>query len=111
MTERVFRTPRAIADLAEIYRYIGTDNLSAAERFIGACEACFSMLAQFPESGRSWPSRRRELSGVRVLPVPDFRSHLVFYRPQQDGVLIIAVLHGARDLANVLMDLFENSSD
>ena len=39
---------------------------------------------------------------LRVWPIPGFRRYLVFYRPIDDGVEIIRVLVGSRDLDNAL---------
>jgi toxin ParE1/3/4 len=50
------------------------------------------MLAQNPMTGRA----REELAPkVRSFPVGNY---LLFYRPAQDGIELIRVLHGARDL-------------
>jgi plasmid stabilization system protein ParE len=35
------------------------------------------------------------------MPSP-FRNYLVFYRPIRDGIEVLTVLHGARDLHAVL---------
>jgi toxin ParE1/3/4 len=42
------------------------------------------------------------LAGLRVGRVEGFEKHLIFYRPGDDGVEIIRVLHGARDIDSVL---------
>ncbi|MBI4604738.1 MAG: type II toxin-antitoxin system RelE/ParE family toxin [Planctomycetes bacterium] len=31
-----------------------------------------------------------------------FEQHLVFYRPVEDGIEVVRVLHGARDLRAIL---------
>jgi len=36
--------------------------------------------------------------GLRAWPIDGFRNHLVFYRPTDEGVDIVRVLHGARDI-------------
>ena len=36
-------------------------------------------LADLPEMGRAYDFGNRELKGLRMLPVPDFTKHLVFY--------------------------------
>jgi len=41
---------------------------------------------------------RIDLSGLRSLPVQGFEKHLVFYRPPKEGIEVVRVLHGARDL-------------
>ena len=33
-------------------------------------------------------------------------SYVVFYRPEADGILILLVAHGARDIPNVFRDRF-----
>jgi toxin ParE1/3/4 len=42
------------------------------------------------------------LSGLRMWPVEGFPSHLIFYLPQEDGIEVIRVLHGARELRRIL---------
>jgi toxin ParE1/3/4 len=41
------------------------------------------------------------LTGMRSWPIRGFGNHLVFYRPTDDGIEILRVLHGARDLRRV----------
>lgn len=106
MSGRIRRTPRARADLLAIHDYINDDNPSAAARFLAAADECFRLLAEFPEAGRAWSSDRPELAGVRAHPIPRFANYLVFYRPASDGILVLAVLHAARDLDNVLPGYF-----
>lgn len=49
--------------------------------------------------------------GVRVFPVSRFKKYLVFYRPIQDGIEVLRVLHGARDIKGLLAGGFEISFD
>lgn len=42
------------------------------------------------------------LKGVLVWPMKKFQKHLIFYRPLSDGVEILHVFHGARDLPATL---------
>ena len=35
---------------------------------------------------------------IRMFPVSNFDKFLIYYRPVDEGVLIIRVLHGARDI-------------
>ena len=94
----VRRTEDAEADLTGIWAYIAADNPSAADRTILALFEAEDRLAQFPEIGRS----RAEL-------VPDLRSwaagsYVIFYRPIEDGMLTIRILHGARDASEVFSE-------
>ncbi len=86
--------PRARRDLREIGIYIGERNPRAADRLVdGMFELC-QTLAEQPFMGR----RRPELSdagNIRSLP---HGSYVVYYLPAPDGVQILRVLHGARDV-------------
>ena len=44
------------------------------------------------------------LTGLRVFPVRGFPKHLIFYRPVADGIELVRVLHGARDVAAILAE-------
>jgi toxin ParE1/3/4 len=82
----------ARADLEDIWFFIAQDIPSAADRFIRAIVSRFPTLAPMPHLGRE----REELAPrLRSLPL---RRYNIFYRPMEDGVEIIRVLHGARDL-------------
>lgn len=46
--------------------------------------------------------RRDEASvGIRQWRLPGFENYLIFYRPLDDGVEILRVLHGARDIQRI----------
>jgi toxin ParE1/3/4 len=101
MGERVTRQPEVRRNLIEQAGYISHDNLDAALRFLDAAEATFEFLADHREVGEMFPSTNPRTAGMRVWPVDGFRNHLVFYRPTDDGVDIVRVLHGSRDLGAV----------
>lgn len=82
---------RAAADLDDIWLYIAQNNPDAADKFTSVLTSRFSKLAAMPEIGRT---REELLSGLRSFPVA---RHIIFYRPNRDGVEIIRVLHGARN--------------
>ena len=83
---------KATADLDEIWLYIAHDNPDAADKYIRTIVGRFPTLAAMPLMGRE----RAELSpGLRSFPVG---RHVIFYRPMDNGVEIVRVLDGARDL-------------
>ncbi|MEO5654579.1 MAG: type II toxin-antitoxin system RelE/ParE family toxin [Nitrosospira sp.] len=59
------------------------------------------MLKQ-PKMGAPLTLRRSELDGLRKWRVNDFDNVLIFYLPCPDGVLIVRVLHAARDWWSLL---------
>ena len=90
----VRRRPAAIADIFEIWDFIAEDRVSAADRWIDLLDQQFQLLATQPMLGRT----RDELGpGIRSLP---FGRYLIFYLAQPDGIDVIRILHGARDIAS-----------
>ena len=102
MNGHVERTPQAKADLVESYAFIARDNPTAAEQFLEAAQRAFETLAAMPRMGQAWPTTDERLAGVRFWPIAGFERHLVFYRPTDDGIAVIRVLHSARDIPSLL---------
>ena len=95
-------SPGARADLIAQWDFFADDvgNLALADRFAVCAEATFKKLARTPGLGRvrSFPSPQAK--NLRSWKVTDFPKHLVFYRalPEDRGVEIVRVIHGARNL-------------
>jgi len=91
-------TPRANADLGEIWMFIAADNPVQADDFIDLIDAKLQNLSRQPGLGR----RREELvAGLRSFPVG---RYVIFYLQVQDCLQIVRILHGARDLDAVFAD-------
>jgi toxin ParE1/3/4 len=91
-------------DLRDIGLLIGAENLDAADRFLTAAKESFDLLRRHPRIGRL---RSFSVPGVRSWLIPDFQNYLIFYLPTGTEVQILAVLHGARDLASALAQRLE----
>ena len=92
-------TDQAKDDLREIWYSIASrrDERTADRLVTQILDKCHSH-AQFPESGRL----REEISpGLRSFPV---RPYMVFFRPFDDAILILRILHGHRDLKRITFD-------
>jgi toxin ParE1/3/4 len=95
---RVRRLPAFVDDLSEAYAYLADRSPAAAERLLDEVDAVAELLALFPSSGR----QRSELgAGLRSRRLRRF-PHLVFYRQASDAILLLRLLHGARNLENAL---------
>jgi toxin ParE1/3/4 len=88
----IIRRPRAGADLSEIWEFIAQENVERADAFVDRIDEKFRALAAQPLMGRE----RRELGpGIRSIAMAPY---VIFYEALTDGVVIVRVLHGARDV-------------
>jgi toxin ParE1/3/4 len=92
--------PAVREDLAKIHSYIAADNPLAADRVIDAIKGVFQALTQFSQTGR--PYKRSAIKNLRGMQVPKYRNYLVFYTDSPNTVRVLYVLHGARDLPEIL---------
>ncbi len=90
---RIIQAPAAQADAVEIWAYIAQDNPDAADHLLDRFDALFRVLASQPFLGKSV---EEFASNLRFVPIG---SYLIFYRPTKDGIEIVRILHGARDIA------------
>jgi toxin ParE1/3/4 len=51
-----------------------------------------------PASGKVCSFKSPELRNVRSLPIGGFPKHLLFYQVRRSELLVLRVVHGARDL-------------
>ncbi len=92
MPPKVLRSPRARADLIEIWQFIAADNVPAADGMLDRFEQVLSTLCQNPLIGRARPELARD---IRSFPVG---SYVLFYQPRPDGILLVRVLNGYLDI-------------
>lgn len=97
MSGSVTRSREADEDLTEIWVHIAVDNPPAADRVIYAIVEAEQRLASFPLTGRV----KDGLEDVRSWVVG---SYLIFYRPRPNGIHVIRVLHGSRDIDDLLVE-------
>ena len=91
----ILKRRQASLSLIEQAYWISEESPETADRFIDAAAASFSFLENNPEIGREYEARNVRLAGVRVWRVSGFEKHLIFYRPNPEGVEILDVIHGA----------------
>jgi toxin ParE1/3/4 len=96
--KRVIKNDLALQDLDEQAAFIEADNPDAAIRFLDAANNTFAFLLRTPRAGRAWESSNPTLKELRVWRVRDFEKHLIFYRPTEDGIQVVRVLHASRDI-------------
>ncbi len=84
--------PDALTDLTEIWEYIATDNPDAADRVIEEIRDAIRALVPFPQVGHI----RSDLTS-RPLRFHPIRNFLIAYAPDEQPLLVLAVLHGRRN--------------
>lgn len=90
---RIRYTTSAEADLLDMWLNIAEDNLVAADESLDSIESTVALLSDQPEMGKARP----ELSdGLRSFPTRT--SYILFYVPDEYDLLIVRVLHHARDI-------------
>jgi toxin ParE1/3/4 len=93
----VRKHPRAEADLIDIWLYIAEDSPENADGLLDRFDATFARLAEFPDMGRARPRLAPNLRSFSV------SEYVIFYRPVQDGIEVVRVLHGRR---RIIRDFF-----
>ena len=83
--------PEASADLDEIWEFIASYNLDAADRVIEEILAAIDVLVPFPQQGH----RRPDLTSG-PLRFTNTREYLVAYAPDEEPLWVVAVIHGRR---------------
>jgi toxin ParE1/3/4 len=93
--------PQAEADIDAQADYIAQNSPRAARRFYAAVRKSAEDLAVMPGLGSRCEFASPRAAELRMLPIPGFKNHLIFYRPVENGIEVIRVLHGARDLESL----------
>jgi plasmid stabilization system protein ParE len=100
MSRRYVLAPEAATDLVRIWRYVKKNaSLEMADRVVSVIREKFIYLAGRPGGGH-W---RRDLTDE---PVKFFSvySYLIIYRPETSPLQVVAILHGRRDVEELLKD-------
>lgn len=91
--------PQADRDLEEqAYYYATVASPAVGHRFLLAAHDTFALLAAQPNIGWHRRLKRTALKSLRIFRVKGFENTLIFYLPKNDGVDILRVIHGSRNL-------------
>lgn len=90
-------SPQAADDVREIWGHIAEENIEAAGRVRRELRDSMERLSRYPKMGHP----RRDLTDLPVL-FWAVRSYLIVYNPLASPVEIVRVLHGARDITQLL---------
>ena len=98
---RITLSDLAISDILEQAEWYGTHSDSVATRWEKSVTSALLRIAGSPRSGVLCRFQADELREVRRSPVAGFPKHLVFYQVYDDKIVILRVVHGARDLESL----------
>jgi toxin ParE1/3/4 len=76
--------------------------IEVAERFLVSLRATWEQLAAMPHLGPVYGFQRPGLRRIRQWHVRGFENWLIFYLPKRNGVDIVRVIHGSRDIETAM---------
>ena len=96
--------PRARRDVLEQMLYFEEQaNEDTALKYYKAVLTTCHLLAKQPFGGKAFPTTVAALTGLRRFPLSaPFEKYLLFYRPSANGIEVVRVLYGSRDLEPIL---------
>jgi antitoxin ParD1/3/4 len=98
MSRRYLLAPEAAFDLVEIWRYIKKQgNVEIADRVESVIRDKIVFLSRNPGAGH----QRKNLTDEAVKFFPAY-SYLIVYRPDTKPLQVVSILHGHRDVEQIL---------
>ena len=95
---------RALAELDELLQRIRDVDPVAADEVYQSVELTLQLLEANPLSGTAMRVRNPRLRGLRVATVRYYPQFVILYLPFSDGVDVLHVVRGRRNMKNVLAD-------
>jgi toxin ParE1/3/4 len=93
----------ALADILEQFDwYDQRSGQILARRWETAITSALIRIVKNPHSGAPCRFDAAELQGLRRMTITRFPKHLIFYRIEDNEIIILRVIHGARDLERLL---------
>jgi toxin ParE1/3/4 len=102
VTPRIIIRPQASQELDDLAEHLAQSSVAAARRLLEAAEQTFPKLAQMPGIGSPCQLLNPRLQDLRCWPITGFKNYLIFYRPLDDGIEVLHVLYGTRDIPSLL---------
>lgn len=105
-TLRLALSEAAIADILEQSDWYETQaDRSLAKRWEDAVTSTLRSILRNPGTGAPCKFSSSELHGTRRIPVAaGFGKHLIFYQRNESELMVLRVVHGARDLESLFSE-------
>lgn len=99
---QIILSDAAQADILEQFEWYETKaGEKLARRWNEAATTTVLRIANRPGIGSPCHFRPEELRDTRRVAVKKFPKHLIFYQTHGDGILVLRIVHGARDLESL----------
>ena len=102
MIYQLVPTAAADNDVFEIACYLSDQHEGLGFRCYDSVDVTYQQIAANPLLKGLGHFRQAEMKNIRICPVKNFPNHFLFYRIEADKIVILRVLHGARDYMNLL---------
>jgi toxin ParE1/3/4 len=96
----ITQKPRALLDADEIWQFVyeQSGDPDQADAVIDRIDSVLTLLARHPKMGKARAGIKKDLRSFAVY------HYLIFYYPLQDGIGVVRILHGSRDLETIDFD-------
>jgi plasmid stabilization system protein ParE len=103
VTARYVVRPKADEGLDNQALYLAKQaNPEVGHRFLIAAHETFNLLATQPNMGWHPGLKHPTLASLRVFRISGFDRMLVLYSPIVEGIEVVRVIHGSRDIEKLL---------
>lgn len=99
--KEVAKLPQARRDIMQQANYYAEKSLNLSDRFLEAVQETLRKIALMPGIGSPRDYNSPQYDGLRVVLIPKFNKMGIYYRVVEDAILVVRVLHGARDIESL----------
>jgi len=94
-------TPHAVYDIDTAAEYLEVEKEGGGARFRNDLDRVLDRLQRLPESAGLLEPPSARHPGLRVTRLSKFRRYAIYYQHSADGILVVRVLHGSRNVAAI----------
>jgi toxin ParE1/3/4 len=101
MSFKILYKPQALIDINEIFDFLAIEaGLDIALRFSLGVEEVANKILIYPKIGIKRTYSKNENLNLRMLPISDIGSYLLYYTLEETEIVVVRVVHGSRDMEN-----------
>jgi plasmid stabilization system protein ParE len=97
--------PRAQLDILELADALGAIYPDVGRNFLGRVDETIQFLERFPLLGAEPPVPPPAEPTIRLFSLRHFRNFIIAFLPLEDGIEVVRVIDGRRDLGSLFDEL------